>query len=162
MGENGPNGPIAMLRGPTKITLDQKGRLSIPTKYRETLTALCDGKLICTVDRRRCLLIYPLPEWEVAEQKLMELPNLNATADELRGLLMGYATELDIDAHGRVLIPREHRDVAGLNRQVMLISQGNKFELWDDARWNGRVNQWLADGDAFPTDLPAELEKLTY
>lgn len=150
-----------MLRGPTKITLDAKGRLSIPTKYRERLTALCDGQLICTVDQRSCLLIYPLPDWEETERKLMRLPSLNSAADKLRGLLMGYATDVEIDGHGRILIPREHRDFAGLDRQAMLFGQGNKFELWDDARWNERLQQWLGEED-FSSDLPAELESLSY
>jgi len=151
-----------MLRGPTKITLDAKGRLSIPTKYRERLSALCDGQLICTVDQRNCLLIYPLPDWEETERKLMRLPSLNATAQKLRGLLMGYATDLEIDGHGRILIPREHRAFAGLDRQAMLFGQGNKFELWDEARWNEKLNQWLAEDEEFPSDLPAELETLSY
>lgn len=151
-----------MLRGPTKIALDAKGRLSIPTKYRESLTAHCDGQLICTVDQRSCLLIYPLPDWEETERKLMRLPSLNATAQKLRGLLMGYATDLEIDGHGRILIPREHREFASLDRQAMLFGQGNKFELWDEARWNERLNQWLQEDEEFPTDLPAELETLSY
>ena len=94
-----------MLRGPTKITLDAKGRLSIPTKYRERIAARCDGQLICTVDQRSCLLLYPLPDWEETERKLMRLPSLNSTAQKLKGLLMGYATELELDGHGRVLDP---------------------------------------------------------
>jgi MraZ protein len=151
-----------MLRGPTKITLDAKGRLAIPTKYRERLAGHCNGHLICTVDYRRCLLIYPLPDWEDTEQKLMQLPSLNATAQKIRGLLMGYATDIELDAHGRVLIPKEHRNFANLDRQAILFGQGNKFELWDEANWNERLEQWLADGADSGADLPAELESLSY
>ena len=92
-----------MLRGPSKITLDAKGRLSIPTKYRDQIVAQCDGQLICTVEQRGCLLLYPLPDWEETERKLIRLPSLNETAQKLKGLLMGYATELEMDGHGRVL-----------------------------------------------------------
>lgn len=151
-----------MLRGPTKITLDAKGRVSIPTKYRDQIAARCDGQLICTVDQRRCLLLYPLPDWEETERKLMRLPSLNPTAQKLKGLLMGYATDLELDGHGRVLIPREHRDFAGLDRQTILFGQGNKFELWDEDRWNAQLNQWLEQGADTISDLTAELETLSY
>lgn len=154
--------PLPMLRGPTKITLDAKGRLAIPTKYRDRLITRCEGQMICTVDYSRCLLIYPLPDWEDVERKLMRLPSLNATAQKLRGLLMGYATDIELDGHGRVLIPKEHRDFAHLDRQAILFGQGNKFELWDETSWNERLNQWLADGGESGTDLPAELESLSY
>lgn len=151
-----------MLRGPTKITLDAKGRLAIPTKYRERLTARCDGHLICTVDHRRCLLIYPLPDWEDTERKLMRLPSLNTTAQKLRGLLMGYATDIDLDGHGRVLIPKEHREFANLDRQAILFGLGNRFELWDEAAWEEKLSRWLKDSDDAGTDLPGELETLSY
>jgi MraZ protein len=151
-----------MLRGPTKITLDAKGRVSIPTKYRDRLAARCDGQLICTVDLRSCLLLYPLPDWEETERKLMRLPSLNPTAQKLKGLLMGYATDLELDGHGRVLIPREHRDFAGLDRQSILFGQGNKFELWDEGRWNDQLKQWIGEGAETGSDLTSELETLSY
>ena len=151
-----------MLRGPTKITLDAKGRLSIPTKYRERIAARCDGHLICTVDQRSCLLIYPLPDWEETERKLMRLPSLNQTAQKLRGLLMGYATDLELDGHHRVLIPKEHREFAGLDRQAMMFGQGNKFELWDESRWNEQLSRWMDSGSVDGADLTAELETLSY
>ncbi len=151
-----------MLRGPTKITLDAKGRLSIPTKYRDRIAARCDGQLICTVDQRCCLLLYPLPDWEETERKLMRLPSLNPTAQKLKGLLMGYATDLEMDGHGRVLIPREHREFADLDRQSILFGQGNKFELWDEGRWNELLKQWLSQGDSDGSELTAELETLSY
>jgi MraZ protein len=151
-----------MLRGPTKIALDAKGRLSIPTKYRDRIVSRCDGRLICTVDQRSCLLLYPLPDWEETERKLMRLPSLNPTAQKLKGLLMGYASDLEMDGHGRVLIPREHREFAGLDRQSILFGQGNKFELWDEGRWTDQLNQWLGEGAGDGSDLTAELETLSY
>ena len=151
-----------MLRGATKIALDAKGRLSIPTKYRERITTRCNGQLICTVDLSRCLLIYPLPDWEETERKLMRLPSLDLTAQKLRGLLMGYATDVELDGHGRVLIPKEHRAFAGLEKQAMMFGQGNKFELWDEGRWNDQLNRWLDEGSADGSDLQGELESLSY
>jgi MraZ protein len=75
--------------------------------------------------------------------------------------MVGYATELDMDGHGRILLPRELRDFASLEKQAMFIGQGNKFELWDVDRWNARRDEWLSDNDAESADLPAELESLS-
>jgi MraZ protein len=149
-----------MFRGATKITLDDKGRMVIPTRYREQINELAQGKLVITVDRDQCLLIYPLPEWELIERKLMALPSLNATARRLQRLMVGHATDLPLDGHGRVLLPPELREFAQLERHGMLIGQGNRFELWDERRWNERRAQWLQNEEA-ATDLPSELESLS-
>jgi MraZ protein len=73
--------------------------------------------------------------------------------------MVGHATEIDLDGHGRVLLSRELREFAGLGRQAVLLGQGNKFELWDEERWNGKRDEWLSDDD--DTDLSAELESLS-
>jgi len=104
-------------------------------------------------------LLYPFPDWEEIEQKLVALPSLNKQARRLQRLMVGYATEIDIDGHGRILLPRELREFAGLERQAILLGQGNKFELWDEASWNEKRDAWLSDDDE--TDLPAELESLS-
>ena len=132
----------------------------MPTRYREQISELAQGKLVVTVDRDQCLLIYPLPEWEQIERKLMSLPSLNATARRLQRLMVGHATELPLDGHGRVLLPPELREFAKLGRHGMLIGQGNRFELWDEVRWSERRDAWLANADS-PTDLPSELESLS-
>ena len=150
-----------MFRGATKTTLDAKGRLAIPARYRDRLSNRCEGQLICTVDPDYCLLLYPLPDWEDIERKLMRLPSLNRKARRLQRLMVGYASELEVDGHGRVLIPRELREFAGLDRQAMLIGQGNKFELWDEARWNERRDEWLADDGEDGLGLPSDLGSLS-
>lgn len=148
-----------MFRGATKVTLDAKGRLAIPTRYRERIAARCDGQLVATVDKDYCLLIYPFPEWEEIERKLMRLPSLDQKARRLQRLMVGHATEVEIDGHGRILLSRELREFAGLDRQAVLLGQGNRFELWDDTRWNETRDGWLKDGD--DADLSAQLETLT-
>lgn len=150
-----------MFRGPSKVTLDAKGRLAIPSRHRERILTRADGQLVATVDRERCLLIYPLPDWEEVERKLVRLPALKPKSRGLVRLMLGYATEMEMDANGRILLPRELRDFAGLDRQVMLIGQGNKFELWDEQRWSERTEEWLAADDAY-TDLPEELQSLSF
>ena len=92
----------AMFRGANKLTLDIKGRMVMPTRYRERLQERCGGKLVVTVDKDQCLLVYPMPDWEEIERKLMQLPTFNHRARRLQRLMVGYATELDLDAQGRV------------------------------------------------------------
>ena len=148
-----------MFRGATKVTLDAKGRLAIPTRYRERIATRCDGQLVITLDRDHCLLIYPLPDWEEIERKLVRLPSLQKRTREMQRIMLGYATEVDVDGAGRILLSRELREVAGLERTAMLIGQGHKFELWNEERWNAIRDDWLnADDDG---DLPPELESLS-
>ncbi len=150
-----------MFRGANKVSLDDKGRMVMPTRYRERILERGNGKLVITVDRDQCLLLYPLPDWEEIERKLMGLPNLNAQSRRLQRLMVGHATDLDLDGHGRILVPPELREFAGLGRAGMLVGQGNRFELWDEARWSARRDQWLKS-DETTTDLPSELDSLTF
>ncbi|WP_405227691.1 division/cell wall cluster transcriptional repressor MraZ [Lentisalinibacter sediminis] len=150
-----------MFRGPTKVTLDAKGRLAIPTRYRERIAARCDGNLVVTVDRDYCLLIYPLPDWEEIERKLVRLPALDRKARRLMRLMVGHATEVELDGHGRILLSKELREFAGLDKHTVLIGQGNKFELWDEERWSEKRDSWLADEEGDELPLSAELESLS-
>ena len=150
-----------MFRGVNNISLDAKGRMALPTRYRERLSERCDGQIVVTVDRDHCLLIYPLPEWEEIERKLVRLPSLNKQARRLQRLLIGHATECQLDGNGRVLLPQPLRDFAGLQRSVVLIGQGNKFELWDEQTWNERREAWLEEDDEEGIDLPEDMESLS-
>lgn len=150
-----------MFRGVNNISLDAKGRMAIPARYRERLAERCDGQLVVTVDISRCLLLYPLPDWEEIERKLVRLPSFNPQARRLQRLLVGHATELELDGNGRVLLPQPLREFAGLEKRVVMIGQGNKFELWDEDSWNAQRDEWLGEGGAPGVDLPAELENLS-
>ncbi|MEK6748451.1 MAG: division/cell wall cluster transcriptional repressor MraZ [Pseudomonadota bacterium] len=136
-----------MYRGVNTLTLDDKGRLTLPSRYRQRLQEDCQGQVVVTVDRDLCLLIYPFGEWEEIERKLVKLPSLNPQARQLQRLLIGHATEVELDSHSRLLLPPPLREFAKLDRQVVLIGQGNKFELWDESLWNTRRQAWLAEGD---------------
>lgn len=150
-----------MFRGANKVTLDAKGRLAMPTRYRESIVERADGRLVATIDRAdRCLLIYPLPDWEVIEQKLAKLPTLNPTVRSLQRLMIGYATELELDSHGRMLIPPKLREYAMLSRQCMLVGQGTRFELWDEQQWDAGHEEWAKAGKD-DGELPAELSSLS-
>lgn len=133
----------------------------IPARYREPLLERSGGQLVVTVDRDgECLLIYPLNDWELVERRLMELPSLHAQSRRLQRLMVGHATDLVLDGHGRMLLPPELREFASLGRRAMLIGQGSRCELWDETRWLERRTSWLKHESAM-TDLPAELDSLS-
>jgi MraZ protein len=147
-----------LFRGVNRLNLDAKGRLAVPTRYRERLQERCAAELVVTIDPDHCLLIYPLPEWQEIERKLMKLPSFNKAARNLQRLLVGHATEVEMDGQGRVLLPPALRDFARLDKHVVLIGQGNKFELWDEERWNSQRDGWLDEVDLNNLDLPAEFD----
>lgn len=149
-----------MFRGATKVTLDDKGRMVLPTRHRQTASERGEGKLVVTVDRDGCLLIYPLPDWEQIERKLMSLPSLHERSRRLQRLMVGHATELELDGQGRLLLPPELREFAQLQRHAMLVGQGNRLELWDEARWIERRDFWLKSEET-ASDLSAELDSLS-
>jgi len=148
-------------RGINNIALDAKGRMAMPARYRERLIASCGGRLVVTVDRDHCLLVYPLPEWEIIEAKLIQLPSLNKQARLLQRLLIGHATELEMDAQGRILLPAMLRDFAGLDKKAVLIGQGKKLEIWDEDTWGQSQEEWVAQVQADEGELPAALEDLS-
>jgi len=146
-----------MFRGASKITLDSKGRMAIPTRYRDEIVSRSGGSLVATIDRDPCLLLYPLPDWEDMERRLMRLPGNKPAVRAFQRRMVGHAADMDMDSHGRILISKELREFAGLEKQVMLIGQGNKFELWDEGQWS----QWISDsGNDNGLELPPELESL--
>ena len=133
-----------MLRGAHAITLDSKGRLALPTKYRDRLRDESEGQLICTIDiTHPCLLLYPLPEWEAIEKKLRALSTMDPLERRLQRLLLGHASECELDGNGRFLLPAPLRQHAKLDKQVMLVGQLNKFEIWSDAAWLAQVDEDL-------------------
>jgi MraZ protein len=150
-----------IFRGLNKINLDTKGRITIPVRYKESLSNLSNNLLICTIDQDHCLLLYPLKFWKSIEKKIMELPTLNATSRRLQRLMVGHAAELEMDSNGRILIPKELREFARLQKQTMLVGQGRKFEIWNYDDWNTGREKWLSTKEADLSELPAELGTLS-
>ena len=151
-----------MFRGVSSINLDDKGRLAVPTRYRASLAQSCDGQIVVTVGLDKCLLLYPLPEFEEIERKLVKLPALNKKAKRLQRLLIGHATECEMDGQGRFLIAEPLRRFAGLDRKVVLIGQGNKFEIWDEDGWVTARDEWLDEEQSDDDELPPELGTLSF
>lgn len=151
-----------MFRGVSEINLDDKGRLAIPTKYRAELVECCESQLVVTVGLDRCLLLYPLPEFEEIERKLVKLPSLDSQAKRLQRLLLGHATECELDGQGRFLIPEPLRRFASLQKKVAMVGQGNKFEIWDDETWSQARELWIEVERNNTEGLSPELESLSF
>ncbi len=134
-----------MFRGIYHISLDSKGRLSVPARVRAQFEAESAGGLILTAELEGQLLLYSLPEWEKVEEKLVALPSFDPQIRRLKRLYMGNAAECELDATGRILIPPPLRQRAGLDKKVVLSGMGNKFELWAQEAWDA-VNAEDADG----------------
>lgn len=134
-----------VFRGINPINLDAKGRLALPAKYRDRVSDRCDGHMVLTVHPfDRCLLLYPLADWEVIESQVNALPNSTSRqARRLQHLMVGYATELDLDSANRLLLPAMHREHAELDKRLILVGQGQKFEVWSDARWSTMTEAYL-------------------
>ena len=120
--------------------------MALPSRFRDSVQAACEGKLVVTIDMRdSCLLMYPLPEWEVVQRKLEGLSNIGNQARVLQRLLIGHATDLDLDAQGRVLLPKMLRNYGDLDKKLVLVGLGNKIEIWSDELWQGRMSTWLSE-----------------
>ncbi len=140
--------------GVSELTLDAKGRLAVPTRYREHLIERCGGRLMITVDAlQRCLAIYPLTEWELIRPSLNQLSSLNSKTSHVKRVILGSATEVEMDKTGRVLIPPKLRKHALLDRKIILAGQGKKFELWDEQKWDELVDTLPELGDELPDVL---------
>ncbi|PXW85230.1 MraZ protein [Nitrosomonas sp. Nm84] len=144
-----------MFRGVTQLSLDAKGRLAMPARYRGGLMSFCEGRLIVTADPSKCLLIYPQPAWEPIEQKLNNLSSFDPRTRSLQRLLVGNASDVEMDAAGRILVSLPLRQFAGLSKEVVLVGQGAKFELWDEEQWNLQIENALAFKDG---GMPPELD----
>ena len=144
-----------MFRGINAITIDAKGRMAVPARYRDAL----HSNLVLTIDTaERCLLLYLEAEWRSIELRLQQLPSFNAAARRIQRLLIGHATDLALDGQGRILLPQELRQYAAIEKQAVLIGQGNKFEIWDDKLWQEKRELWINDETKLQEQLPDEMK----
>lgn len=135
-----------MFRGYSVLSLDSKGRLAVPSKYRERLVGLAEGNLVLTLNPLdRSLWLYPLPEWELIEAKLAQLSDFDRQGRRAKQMMRGHATDCPLDGQGRILIPQQLREYANLGKQAVILGQGNKFEIWDEQAWKGMRDGWLKE-----------------
>lgn len=151
-----------MFRGLTALTVDVKGRITIPSQYRDRLTDEAHGQVVITIDtEERCLLVYPFLQWQLIEEKLQALPSFLPASRRIQRLLIGHAMDIELDRFGRALLPTLLREYAGIEKDVVLVGQGNKFELWDESEWKRCRESWLHGGMDDPNDLPPELQSFS-
>jgi MraZ protein len=150
-----------VFRGVQHINMDAKGRLAMPARQREPLLTQCAGQIVVTIDTQSsCLAIYPLPEWERIERDIQSLPALKPAVKRFQRLMLGYATDLELDSNGRMLLPQPLREYAQLDKKLVLVGQGNKLELWSEALWLAEREQALQESGP-EAELPEELMSLT-
>jgi MraZ protein len=150
-----------VFRGVNSLTIDEKGRIAVPSRYREDLLEESAPHLVATIDTEStCLLLYPYTQWEIIEKKIEALPSFNPAARRIQRLLIGHATETALDSNGRILLPQALREYAKLTKNVVLIGQGKKFELWDEASWLACRQEWLEETSQVG-DLPPDLLALS-
>ena len=150
-----------MFRGVQHINMDGKGRMAIPARQREPILNMCNGKLILTIDTQSpCLVIYPIGEWDRIEQEVQGLPALKPQIKRFQRLVLGYATDVDLDSSGRLLLPTPLREYAHLEKKLVLVGQGNKLELWAENLWLVERDDALSEREVGSV-LPDELVSLS-
>ena len=127
-----------MFQGASSLSLDNKGRLSVPTRHRDVLAAVASGQLTITRHPHGCLMVFPRPAWEQFRQRIVELP---MAAQWWKRILLGNAMDVEIDGTGRVLVSPELRAAAKLDKETVLLGMGNHFELWDKATYEAQEAQ---------------------
>lgn len=142
-----------MFQGCSALTLDAKGRISIPARHRDALVSQVEGRLTLTRHPDGCLLLYPRNVWE---KKREQIANFPMSARPLQRLLLGNASDVDMDGSGRILVSPELRTAAQLTRDVMLLGMGSHFEIWDAVEWARREAEDLAKG------MPEVLEQFSF
>ena len=135
-----------MFKGIHNINLDGKGRLTMPTKYRNTISDQSNGNMVVTIDsEEKCLLLYPATIFSSIEKKINDLPSFTKNHRRIQRLIIGHAEDLELDSSGRILLPKPLRLVAEMSKKITLIGQGEKFEIWSDDIWSNRVNKWRSE-----------------
>ena len=152
-----------MYRGCSKISIDSKGRLAVPSRYRALILEQAQNNLVITLNPLdRSLYLYPLPEWEIIEDKLAALSDFDKQSRRTKQMMRGYANDCQLDSQGRILIPKELRGHAELSRQAIILGQGNKFEIWNEKTWEKQRDDWLeAVGDESTSSSSDSLRSLS-
>lgn len=124
-----------MFRGRFEHSIDPKGRISIPSRFREVLATQYDERLIVT-NFDQCLWAYPAPEWKKVEEKVAALPQLKPEVKALQRFFISAASESPLDKQGRILIPPTLREYASLDKDCIVVGMSQRIEIWAKARWS--------------------------
>lgn len=146
-----------MFQGAAALSLDAKGRMAIPSKHRDALSAPGNGRMVLTAHPHRCLLLYPEPSWQPIRAQVLAASGLQAETAGIKRLLVGLAEDVELDSAGRLLISPVLRKYAQLDKDIYLVGLGSHFELWSEAAWTAQQEALFALGDKL---LPPGLENL--
>ncbi len=130
-----------MFRGSFEHSVDSKGRVSVPSRFREIIAERYEGKLVLTMDFDKCIMAYPLEEWERVEEKLRALPQSQKEVKDYMRYVYSNASECELDKQGRILIPPMLRESARISKAVIVVGMLNKMEIWDKSAWDARKTQ---------------------
>jgi len=151
-----------VFRGFSTVSIDSKGRLAIPSRFRERLSEIAGGSLVLTLNPLdHCLWMYPYSDWELIEKKLAELSDFDKQSRRTKQMMRGYASDCQLDTQGRILIPQELRDYARLQKSAVILGQGNKFEIWNLKSWEEQRDLWLSQLDEMEGEPSAALKSLS-
>ncbi len=147
--EDGQNQKVVVFQGETAITIDDKGRLAIPTSYRDLVARECGNRLVITYNpfESGCLYLYPQPVWERVRDQVNALPRTKSVSRNLQLKLVGAATFVEPDGNGRIGLPASHRNAIGVEKKAVLVGMGDKFELWSEQAHLAQIRQTLGDAD---------------
>jgi MraZ protein len=136
-----------MFQGENAVTLDDKGRMSIPTTYRELIASTCANRLVCAYNpfELGCLWLFPVTDWEALRDSVNQLSSMVAAHRNLQLKLVGAATPLEVDGNGRVLLPPSHRAAAAIGKRAVLLGMGRKFELWSEEAHLARIRETIRE-----------------
>jgi MraZ protein len=143
-----------MFRGQFTHSVDAKGRISLPVRFRDQLTGASDPRIVVTpAIFDACLHVYPIKAWEEFEAKVNELPSLERQAVRFRRLYVSAAVECELDGAGRLLVPQELRTYAKLDKDALWAGMGPKLELWSKPEWDRAIAMTPEEAEALRTAL---------
>lgn len=142
-------GAGVVFQGETAITVDDKGRMAVPTAYRDLVARASNNRLVLTYNpfEAGCLWLYAESEWERVRDDVMSKPNTQRVVRLLQQKLVGSAAHLELDGNGRINIPASHRGAVGIEKKAVLLGMGDKFELWSEQAHRALIQQTLSDED---------------
>ena len=143
-----------MFRGQFSHSVDAKGRVSLPARFRDVLVADGDATFVLTpAVFDTCLHLYPMKAWEEFERKVSELPSLDATAIRFRRLYVSAAVECELDGSGRVLVPPPLRERIKLDKDALWAGMGRTLELWAKSSWDAALTMTSEEAVSFRAAL---------
>ena len=138
-----------MFQGETAITIDDKGRLAIPTAYRDLVARECGGRLVLTYNpfEAGCLYLYPLPVWEKVRDQVNALSKVVKAHRDMQMKIVGAAAVVEPDGAARILLPASQRATTGIEKKAVLLGMGNKFELWSEQAHLAKIRQTIGEDE---------------